>query len=188
MPGLLDGIMDQLGAQGMAQISRSLGADQSVVESAVAAALPAIVAGMANNSKKPDGAASLSTALDDHSVSVFDQLGDLLGSGGSDGAKILGHVLGQRRPYVERSVAQKSGVDINLIMQLLPILAPLVMGYLSKEKRTRDLGAGDLGGVLANERQEAEKKEPGLGGLAAILDADGDGSVLDDVLGKLLGN
>lgn len=188
MSGLLDGIMEQLGSAGLAQISKSLGADESMVGSAVASALPAIIAGMANNTRSSQGAESLSSALDDHDVSIFGQLGDLLGSGGGDGAKILGHVLGQRQPYVEQSVAQKSGIDLSLIMKLLPILAPLVMGYLSKEKKSQGLDAGSLGGVLGTERQEAEKKEPGLGGLAAILDADGDGSILDDVLGKLLGN
>lgn len=188
MSGLLDGIMQQLGPAGVTQISKALGADESAVGGAVAAALPAIIAGMANNTRDEQGAASLANALNDHSPSIFDQLGGLLGSGGGDGAKILGHVLGQRQPYVEKSVAQKSGVDLGLIMKLLPILAPLVMGYLSKEKQSKGLDAGSLGGVLRGERQEAEKKEPGLGGLAAILDADGDGSVLDDVLGKLLGN
>ena len=33
----------------------------------------------------------------------------------------------------------------------------------------------------------AEERKPGLGGLASILDADGDGSIIDDVLGKLTG-
>jgi hypothetical protein len=187
MSALLDGIMDQLGSEGISQISKSLGADESLIGTAIGAALPAILGGMANNTRNDEGAASLSDALDEHDVSIFGQLGELLGSGGGDGAKILGHVLGQRQPYVEKKVANSSGVSLDLIMKLLPILAPLVMGYLSKEKQSKGLDSGSLGGVLRAERDEEEKRNPGLGGLASILDADGDGSVLDDVLGKLLG-
>ncbi len=187
MSGLLDGIMNQLGSEGISRISKSLGTDESTTGAAIAAALPAILGGMANNSQSQDGAESLSNALDDHDVSVFGQLGDLLGSGGGDGAKILGHVLGQRQPYVEKKVASSSGVNLDLIIKLLPILAPLVMGYLSKEKQKKDLDSGNIGDVLRGEREQEEKRSPGLGGLASILDADGDGSVLDDLLGKLLG-
>ena len=186
MSGLVDGILGQLGPSGMAQIAKSLGADEAAVGGAVAAALPAIIAGMANNTSKPEGAASLANALNDHSPSIFDGLGGLLGGGG-DGAKILGHVLGGRQPNVQQNLAKQSGLDINTIMKLLPILAPLVMGYLSKQKQEQGLDAGGLGGVLRQERQQVETKQPGLGGLAAILDSDGDGSIVDDILGKLTG-
>ncbi|MCP3987776.1 MAG: DUF937 domain-containing protein [Actinomycetia bacterium] len=187
MSALLDGIMGQLGSEGIGQISKSLGADEGVIGSAIEAALPAILGGMANNTQNQNGAESLSNALNDHDVSIFGQLGELLGSGGADGAKILGHVLGQRQPYVEKKVANSSGVNLELIMKLLPILAPLVMGYLSKEKKSKGLDSGSIGDVLRGEREQEEKRNPGLGGLASILDADGDGSILDDVLGKLLG-
>lgn len=188
MSGLVDGILEQLGPTGMAQIARGLGADESAVGGAIAAAIPAIIAGMANNTRQDDGAESLSTALNDHSPSVFEDLGSLLGGGGaSDGAKILGHVLGQRRPAVEENIANQSGVNIDLIMKLLPILAPLVMGYLSKQKQSQGLDPGSIGAMLNAERQQVETRQPGLGGLASILDADGDGSVIDDIIGGLSG-
>jgi hypothetical protein len=188
MSGLVDGILEQLGPAGVSQIAKGLGADESAVSGAVAAALPAIIAGMARNTRDQDGAESLSSALNDHGPSIFNDLGALLGAGGSsDGAKILGHVLGRRRPAVEQSIAQQSGLNTDLIMKLLPILAPLVMGYLSKQKQSRGLDAGSIGEVLNTERQQAETRRPGLGGLAAILDADGDGSIIDDVLGGLTG-
>ena len=186
MPGLLDGIMDQLGSDGVANIAKSLGAEESNVQSAVAAALPTIIAAMAKNSQSSAGAASLSNALDEHSPTIFDHLGELLGGGG-DGAAILGHVLGGKQPTVEKNLAQQTGLDLGLIMKLLPILAPLVMGYLSKEKEQRQLDAGSLPSVLEQEREVAERSQPGLGGLASILDADGDGSIIDDVIGKITG-
>ena len=189
MSGLVEGILKQLGPGGMAQIARGLGADESAMGGAVAAAIPAIIAGMANNTRRDNGAESLANALNDHNPTIFEDLGSLLGGGAatSDGAKILGHVLGQRRPAVEENIAKQSGVNSNLIMKLLPILAPLVMGYLSKQKQSQDLDPGSLGALLNAERQQVETRQPGLGGLAAILDADGDGSVIDDIIGGLSG-
>ncbi len=187
MSGLVEGILGQLGPAGMAQIAKSLGTDESAAGSAISAALPAIIAGMANNASKPQGAEALSNALGSHSPSIFDALGPLL-SGGGDGAKILGHVLGGRQPSVEQNLAKQSGLNLDVIMKLLPILAPLVMGYLSKQKQEQGLDAGGLGSVLGQERRQVEQKQPGLGGLAAILDSDGDGSIVDDILGKLTGN
>lgn len=187
MSDLLEGVLGQLGPGGLAQIAKGLGADESAIGSAVSAAIPAILAGMANNTRKDDGANALANALGEHNVSIFDQLGSLLGGQG-DGAKILGHVLGQRQPHVEQNLSKNTGLDLGLVMKLLPILAPLVMGYLSREKEKSQLDPGGLSDLLNNERQKTEEKKPGLGGLAAILDADGDGSILDDILGKLTGN
>jgi hypothetical protein len=186
MSSLVEGILGQLGPSGMAQIAASLGTDQKATEGAVAAAIPAILAGMANNTSQPSGAASLASALDDHNPSIFGALGGLLGGGG-DGAKILGHVLGGRQSSVEQNLAQQSGLDLGVIMKLLPVLAPLVMGYLSKQKQDQGLDAGGLGSILGQERQQAERSQPGLGGLASILDGDGDGSIVDDILGKITG-
>ena len=184
MSGLVEGILGQLGPGGVAQLARSLGTDESQMQGAVAAAIPAILAGMANNTRQPAGAESLSNALNDHSPSIFDNLGSLLG-GSDDGLKILGHVLGARQENVAANLSGQSGVGLDVIMKLLPILAPLVMGYLSGQKQSQGLDAGGLGSVLGAERRQVEARKPGLGGLASILDADGDGSIIDDVLGKL---
>ncbi len=187
MAGLLDDVMGQLGQGGVTQIASALGVDDGLAGKAIGMALPAILGGLANNAAKPDGAAALSSALDDHDGSVFGQLGDLLGSGGGDGAKILGHVLGNKQGSVEQKIAGDAGLDFGSVAKLLPILAPLVMGYLSKRKQSDGLDAGGLGALLGNERQAQEAKNPGLGGLASILDADGDGSIMDDVMGMATG-
>ncbi len=186
MSDLLEGILSQLGGNGLSQIASGLGVDEGMASSAVGLALPAILGGMANNAKQPEGAQSLATALDDHDDSIFGQLGDLLGGGGV-GAGILGHVLGQKQPAVEQNLAQQSGMDLGMIKKLLPILAPLVMGYLSRQKKQNNLGPADIGSMLGQQRQQVEQKSPGLGGLAAILDADGDGFGLDDVIGMATG-
>lgn len=181
MSGLLDGLVEQLGAGGAGQLAKTLGVDDSAMGGLMSAALPAILGGLANNAQKPEGAAALSAALDQHDGSVFDNLGSLLGGGG-DGSKILGHVLGNRQGAVEQQLAGSTGMDLSVITKLLPMLAPLVMGYLSKQKKDNALDQAGLGSMLSSERKAVEAKQPGLGGLASILDANNDGSVMDDVM------
>ncbi len=158
-------------------------------------ALPAILGAMANNTKSEQGANALSGALDSHDSGVFDKIGDLLGN--VDGGKILGYVLGNKQEATTQRIAGGSGLDIGSVAKLLPMLAPLVMGFLSKQKNEQSLSPSQLAGALNQERARTEEKAPGLGGLAAILDSDGDGLDLDDLkkltgstggLGGLLGN
>ncbi|MEZ5380069.1 MAG: DUF937 domain-containing protein [Acidimicrobiales bacterium] len=183
MSNLTDGLLSQLGSGGIAQIAQALGTDESKAQGAIGSALPAILAGLANNTQKPQGAEALASALEDHSPSVFDQLGNVVKSaGGADGNAILAHVLGQKRGGVEQQLAGQTGLDLGAISKLLPMLAPLVLGYLSKQKSERGLDAGALGSMLGEERRASEAKSPGLGGLASILDADGDGSMMDDLI------
>lgn len=172
MSDLTSSILSEIGPQGLAQLAGGLGTDEQSLQRAAAMAIPAILAGMGNNSRQPTGASALSSALDDHSGSIFGDLASLLGDDRlADGAKILGHVLGGRQGAVEQNVAQQSGLNINLIMKLLPILAPIVMSFLSKQKQQQGLDAGSLAQILAQDRQVAEQRQPGLGGLASILDA-----------------
>ncbi len=178
--------MGQLGESGVSQIAKSLGVDENVASGAIGMALPAILGGLAKNTQSAGGAQALSTALDGHSDSVFGDLGSLLGGGG-DGAKILGHVLGAKQGSVEQNLVGQSGMNASMIAKLLPILAPLVMGYLAKQRSAGGLDAGGLGSMLGQEHEASQKKSPGLGGLASILDADGDGSIMDDVIGMATG-
>ncbi len=182
MAGLLDELMGSLGEGGVSQIAQGLGVDQGAAQKAIGMALPALLGGMATNAAKPEGANALATALDDHSPSIMDQLGPLL-SGEGPGAAILGHVLGNKQENVQQNLAGQSGLDLGSISKLLPVLAPIVMGFLSKKKQEGGLDAAGLGNVLNQERQVQEKANPGLGGLASILDADGDGSIMDDLAG-----
>lgn len=115
-----------------------------------------------------------------------DLLGSVLGGGGPkalDGAGILGHVFGNRRPGVERGVERASGLDGAQVGKLLALLAPLVMSALSKVRRERSLDDAGLAGYLDRERSTIERRTPNLGsgGLLGMLDRDDDGSIADDI-------
>ncbi|OZC02594.1 DUF937 domain-containing protein [Rubricoccus marinus] len=203
MAGILDLLAANLGGQNMGQLANAIGADQNKTQTAVAAALPAILAAMNRNTNNTQGAQSLANALQrDHDGSLLDNLGGFLsgamgGSKATDGAGILGHILGGQANTVEQGVAQASGLDKGQVAKLLMTLAPIVMAALAKRQRQSNLDSTGLSGILGAESQRARQAAPEgiLGHLSGFLDQDGDGSIQDDLiaqagraaLGKLFG-
>jgi hypothetical protein len=121
----------------------------------------------------------------------IDSGGRAAGGGGllEQGGAILGHIFGGRQSGVASQVGHATGIDKGTAAQLLMMLAPIVMSYLGKLNRQRGLDSGGLADVLGGARQEAQESSIG-GMLGSILDADHDGSVIDDLggmLGGLLG-
>ena len=81
MFSLQDLLGGEQGDQAVDQISQNVGADSSLVNTAIQAALPALINGLANNTSTQEGAESLNTALDeDHDGSVLDNIGGLAGT------------------------------------------------------------------------------------------------------------
>ncbi len=182
-------LSQQLGGQALQQISQQIGADEQTTSNAVSAALPMLLGGMARNAQSAEGASSLLGALDrDHDGSVLDDVAGFLGQGGGGaGEGILGHIFGSNRPNVEAGISQASGLDLSQVVRLLPLLAPIVMGALGKTQRAQGLDAGALAGLLGQESQQAMSSSPLLGMLSQVLDANKDGSMMDDVAGMLGG-
>ncbi|MGB7200777.1 MAG: DUF937 domain-containing protein [Pyrinomonadaceae bacterium] len=198
-------LQDLLGAQqgndAVASISESVGADNSMVNTAIQMALPALINGLANNAATPQGAESLNTALEqDHDGSMLDNLGGLAGMifGGQQEAAppppaanaggILGHILGTNQGAAAQDVSNKSGLNIGQVAQILMFLAPIVMGYLGKQKQEQNVGADGLGsilgGLLGGQQAQAAPQSSGnamMDMASSMLDSDRDGSALDDI-------
>ena len=193
MAGILDVLHSDLGKQIISGVSNSTGTDQSKTSSVLTMALPVLMKAMERNAASDDGAKGLMGALENkHDGSILDNLGGLFGGGvddavKQDGAGILGHILGGKQRGVEQIIGQKTGVDANSVGEILKIAAPILMGFLGKEKRQSSVSnandlTGLLGGLLGVSNPKNEQSF-----LEQILDADGDGSVIDDVAGMLLG-
>jgi hypothetical protein len=189
MDSLLDLLQGQIGDGEIRRMSRTLNADENQVRKATAGALPLLVSTLARNAEDPKGAESLAGALErDHDGSLLGRVGDFLGQGDTaDGFGILGHLLGGRQPAAERGVARASGLDAGKVGQLLAMLAPIVMAALGKMKQERSMGAGDVASLLGRERQTLRRESGGQDLLTSLLDADGDGQVMDDALEKGMG-
>ena len=78
MFSLQDLLGPQQGSEAVQQISQNVGAEPSAVNSAIQAALPMILGGLANNASTPQGAESLNQALEqDHDGSMMDDIASM---------------------------------------------------------------------------------------------------------------
>jgi len=184
MSSLTQMLIGQLGDSGLESLGQTLGANPQATKTAAAAALPLLFSALAKNASNTDGAAALNNALDrDHDGSILDSItGAFTQQKEQEGNGILKHVLGARRQDAEAGLAAASGLDSGQSAKMLATLAPLVMGALAKQKKSQGLDASGLSEMLNGERGQTKDQ---LGGLASLLDRDGDGSIADDVLGGI---
>jgi hypothetical protein len=180
MSSVMEMLGQALGGDAVGEMSRQLGADQVSTGKALSAALPLLLGALSRNASRGNGAEELLNAVSrDHDGSVLDNLGGFLKnaqSGPGDG--ILGHVLGSRRPVVEKGLSRASGLDAGSVGKMLTMLAPIVMGALGKAQRSSPMDPRALTGMLNRDTQEMERQEPKAGGiLSSLLDTDGDGDV-----------
>ncbi|MEN9613013.1 MAG: hypothetical protein RLZZ628_3827 [Bacteroidota bacterium] len=126
-------------------------------------------------------------------------LGSILGGGSStpakatDGAGILGHILGAQQNGTIAKIAAMLGIDQGKILAMMLQLAPMIMGVLGQQKQAQGLGASALSSILASSVSGASQsgKNPFIGIATSMLDKNGDGNITDDLMnmGKgLLGN
>jgi hypothetical protein len=175
---LLETILSAQGGGALAGLAQNFGLDESQASSALRALLPAISGGLKNNVASQGGLESLLGALANGGHEQYLEQPNRLGRPDTvlDGNKILGHLLGSKD--VSRNVAShassQTGLPVDLLKQMLPVVATMAMGALSKntaQKGIQRQGAADLpGGDL-------------MSMLGPMLDADGDGSIADDLLG-----
>ncbi len=192
MSGLLELLNSPMGKQIISGVSGSTGQSESSTGSVLSMALPVLMGAMKKNVQTPEGAAGLMGALSGkHDGSILDNLGGLFNGGvdnsvKQDGAGILGHLLGGKQAEVENALSSKSGMDAGAVGDILKVAAPILMGVLGKQTRQSGVNDGNgmnalLGGMLGGQPQENQSL------ISSLLDADGDGSILDDVAGMVLG-
>jgi hypothetical protein len=193
MSGILDLLQGPMGKMLVDGVGKQLGMGEEKAGSAIQTALPLILGAMKNNASTPEGAEGLLKALDNekHGGGILDNLGSILGGGGidedimQDGAGILGHVFGGKEENVANAVSKTSGIDLSQAMGILKVAAPFIMGFLGKEKKSKAVSdQGGLGDLLGGMLGGGEKESQSL--VNRLLDADGDGSIIDDVAGMLL--
>ena len=186
-------IQGAIGQQIIGSAANQLGINESQAQSAVSAAVPFLLSALNKNAQN-GGAEGISAALDNHNGGILDNLSGFLGQGGNqqDGLGILGHVLGNKQQNVEAAISQESGLNMGQVTQILVLVAPIVMGYLGKQKQTEGLDsngiAGLLGGLVGGSNATANQGGINLGGFEKLLDQDGDGQLgIGDAMGLLGG-
>ena len=192
MSGILDLLNSDVGKSLVQGMSGQTGQSKSKTSNLLTMALPMLMQAMKRNANSNEGASGIMGALKKHDGSILDNVGDLFSGNNADtvskdGGKILGHVLGNRQENIQNALSQKSGIDAGSVSQILKMASPIVMGVLGKQQRQNKVDSpggieGLLGGFLGNSAVDKDQNF-----LESILDADGDGSVIDDISGMVLG-
>ena len=139
----------------LSQIAQFLGTDEQTANDAVDQALTQLVGSMGNNAADVQGAVGLSrAALQDHAAgNAYGDSIDINNVDAADGQKIVNHV------FSGQDIQNFSGgAGGGLLQKLLPILAPIVMGYLASKLQERmgggarapQSGGGGLGDILGD--------------------------------------
>jgi len=194
MSGILELLNSPMGKQIISGVSGQTGQSADKTGNLLSMAMPVLMGAMQKNAATPEGASGLLSAISGkHSGGgILDNLGGLFEGGveenvTNDGAGILGHILGGKQPAVENALSQKSGMDAGSVGQILKVAAPILMGVLGKQASQNNVTDANgltsmLGGMLGGGQGS---KQQSL--IESFLDADGDGSILDDVAGMILG-
>ena len=180
---LLNTILKSQGGAIAGQLAKQFGLDANQASSVLGQLVPALSAGVKRNANQQSGLDGLIGALTkgNHAQYLEEPTRIADQATVTDGNKILGHLFGSKE--VSRQVAshasEKTGVSSAILKKMLPVVATMVMGGLSKQSNS---GGGALAGLLGGGNQQSG----GQSLLTSFLDADGDGSVADDLLGMFL--
>lgn len=185
---LVDLVQQHLGSQEIQQISQQLGADPNTTQTAVQAAVPMMVGGMASTASQPAGASALQSLLNSSGAlesiggmlnsgtaataagGLLGKLGGVIGAPADSGGGLLGRILGQHENTVQQGVQQASGLGPDQTKRLLMILGPIVLAALARrhaQAQAQGAPNASLSNVLQQDAQaaQAQTSSPHVGGL-----------------------
>lgn len=186
-------IVTQTGA--LDSISRELGIDSATARTGAEVLLPAILGGFKKQAQPSSGGLGglIDTLGGSKGGSLLESVTNSAPTPAAPGNEILGQIFGSKE--VSRTVAgqasRSTGIDPALLKKMLPLLAMAVTGYLANQQaggapattaQNGGLG-GMLGQVLGGAIGGGQSGMAPAGGIGALIDLDGDGNPLDDILG-----
>ncbi len=185
---MLDDLLKAVGGPVAKGLAGQLGIDEDAAAGILPKVAPFVVGALSRQAKS-SGAEGIGKLLDDHGDdSVLDdiggfftkqaeapapQTGDLtqmlgsaLGGGGAlgsilSGSGLLDGLLGNVQERVNGTLDNSMGLEKGMAAKVLPMLIPVVLGFLNKSRKAESGG--------------------GLDAVMGFLDKDGDGSPLDDL-------
>jgi len=168
MANFIDEFMKTYGTEVTQQMAANTGLDQGTVQQLIPKLAPLIISGLKKQKDERGGDARVDHILNKYGdPSVLDNIKDLISTKTQDSEADanLGGLLGASGGVQAAQALGKSlNIDASKIIRMIPALAPIILGALSKKKNTSG----------------------GIGGIGSLLDADGDGSIIDDVAGFVL--
>jgi hypothetical protein len=168
MAGFIDELIGSMGSEVTENLTSALGLNAKTAAQVLPTVAPLILSGLKKQMENNGGAPRVDHILNKYgSDSVLDDLAGLFQQKASTAAPdpALGGLLGNAGVQAASILSKNLKLDASTAMKIIPMIAPVVLGALTRKR--------DAGGL-------------GTAGVASLLDANGDGSILDDVAGYLL--
>lgn len=197
---LLDLLSKAQGGQGLAQLAGQFGLDEAKANELSKLLAPAI-GSAAKKQAQGGGLEGLLGALKGEGQgTMFDDAAQAAApEGQAQGQAFLEQLMGgsEGTKGLASEAASRTGIDAKTVDQFMPALAAMLQGGMQKQMPDSALdgmlgGAGGagalggLGGLVGKLMGGGGKQSGGLEMLTTMLDANGDGSPLDDILAKFL--
>lgn len=165
MPNIIEELMGAVGPEVTKNLSTTFGLDQNTAMQILPQVAPMILGGLKRQMEQRGGAPRVDHILNKYgSASVLNDIGGLFGmhAQNDNADPRLGGLLGDSGVNAANLLSQQLNLDKNTAMKIIPMLAPIILGFLTQRR--------DAGGM-------------GAQGIAALIDQNGDGNILDDVAG-----
>lgn len=195
---LLQLLQQSQNGEGLSALAKQVGLDPAQA-STLTDMLAPVIGKAAKSQVETGGLAGIVGALQgEGQAALFDDPAQAASADGqAQGTQFLSGLLGDNGVAgLAEQAAERTGIDASQIAAFLPALGAMAQGGLQKSMPDDTLAAmtpsenagGGLmslvGGLLGG---SSGADNPALGMLTSFLDADGDGSVVDDILEKIQG-
>jgi hypothetical protein len=160
-------VMQFLTPEIIGRVATALGLDRTLVQSAINAAVPGLLAGLGGVATQPGGAQKVAEAAKQE-TGTLGKFADMLGGGSQStfierGSQLLTSLLGAGdQKALVGAIGQFTGLGQGNSGSLLGMLAPIVMGTIAQQQSPRGMDASSIVSLFASQKDN----------IAAALPAD----------------
>jgi hypothetical protein len=168
MPNFIEELTNSLGPEVTQNLAATFNMDSNTASQILPQVAPMILGGLKRQMEQRGGAPRVDHILNKYgSASVLDDIGGLFGMHVQNQSPDprLGGLLGESGVQAANMLSQNFNLDMKTAMKIIPMLAPIILGFLTQRR--------DTGGM-------------GSRGIADLIDQNGDGNILDDVAGLFM--
>lgn len=168
MSDFINDFLNNFGGDASNKIGSSLGIDPGIIQQAIPIIAPMILGGLMKQKQEYGSQDRVDHILNKYGdPGVLNNIDGLVNERSQlDGDPNLGGLLGNSGSSLSNALSDKLGLNMSTAMKIIPLVAPLILGYLSKQR---------------------DNNPEGSAGFASFLDQNGDGNIIDDISGFLGG-
>jgi len=172
---ILSAMTSLLTPEVVGRLASACGLNPSTAQTALGAAIPSILSGLAGVAGRPGGAQQLANAVAAQPADILGRIaGGLAGSAqaADRGSSLLSSLLGGGAlGLLASTVSRFVGISQGSAQSLMGLLTPMIMGILGREQRAAGLDSNGLARLLTGQKEEIAAAMPS--GLHRLLEDSG---------------